>query len=287
MSGEFKSFQEYLVFLKKKAAKLRIDTLQMLTSAGSGHSGGSLSIIEILTALYYGQLESGGIMKYDTEKPGWEGQDYFVLSKGHAAPALYAVLADLGFFPSDEMQHLRKVNAMLQAYPSKKIPGIAMDTGTSAHGLAGSVGLAMSLKADKQPNHVYCLIGDGELQDGLIWESAMVAAHNRLDNLTLIVDLNDLQMDGLIRGIVGVDPIADKFQTFGWKTIPVLDGHDFEELLFAFERALENQRRPSVIVAKTVKGKGVVFAEGKSFYHSEVLSEQELAEAVPKLKQEL
>jgi transketolase len=153
--------------------------------------------------------------------------------------------------------------------------------------MSAAVGLAHTLKLDKQPNRVFCMVGDGELQDGLVWEAAMFAGHHKLDNLVLLVDWNDFQMDGSVRGILGVDPIADKFQAFGWKTIPVWDGHDYEQLLFAYERALENQRRPSVVIAKTVKGKGVAFAENKPSYHAEVLSDQEMAEAIPKLQMEL
>lgn len=282
------SFKDYLLFLKRTAAVLRLDLLECLYGAQSGHLGGSLSALDIMVSLYYGQIPAAGqIMNYDPEKPGWDGQDYFVLSKAHAVPAWYVVLADAGFFPKDELKHLRQLNAMLPSYPSRKVPGIPLCAGTPGQGLSAAVGLAMALKSDRQKNKVFCLAGDGELQDGSVWEAAMVSAQYKLDNLILIVDHNDLQMDGTVRSVVQVDPIADKFQAFGWKTIPVRDGHDFEELIFAFERALENQRRPSVIVARTVKGKGVEFAENKAYYHAEVLSEQEMAEAVPKLKTEI
>jgi len=282
------SFKDYLQFLRRTAAGLRIDLLESLHAAQSGHLGGSLSALDILVALYYGQIPAAGqIMNYDPEKPGWDGQDYFVLSKAHAAPAWYCVLADAGFFPKDELKHLRQLNSIMQAFPSRKVPGIPVCSGTPGHGLAAAVGLAMAVKMDKGKNRVFCLAGDGELQEGLIWEAALVAAQQKLDNLILVVDYNDLQMDGTVRSIVGVEPIADKFQAFGWKTIPVRDGHDYEELIFAFERAMENQRRPSVIVAKTVKGKGVEFAENKAYYHAEVLSDQEMAEAIPKLKIEI
>jgi transketolase len=283
-----KSFQEYLLFLRRTAANLRLDLLETLYAAQSGHLGGSLSAMDILVALYYGQIPaSGPIMNFDPEKPGWDGQDYFVLSKAHAAPAWYCVLADAGFFPKDELKHFRQLNSNLQAFPSRKVPGVPLCSATPGHGLASAVGLATAIKMDKGKNRVFCLAGDGELQDGLIWEAAMVAAQQKLDNLILAVDYNDLQMDGTVRSIVGVEPISDKFQSFGWKIIPVRDGHDFEELIFAFERALENQRRPSVVIAKTVKGKGVEFAENKAYYHAEVLSDQEMAEALPRLKKEI
>ena len=281
------SFKDYLDFLKKKSVELRIDVLESLYAAQSGHLGGSLSALDIMILLYYGQIPTGPIMKYDPEKPGWDGQDYFVLSKAHAAPAWYSILADAGFFPKEELKYFRQLNGLLAAYPSKKVPGIVLCSAGPGHGFSAAAGLAMALKMDRADNRVFCMAGDGELQEGQIWETAMTAAQFKLDNLVLLVDYNDLQMDGTVRSVVGVEPIADKFQAFGWKTIPVRDGHDFEELLFAFERALESQRRPSVIVAKTVKGKGVEFAENKAYYHAEVLSEQEMAAALPKLKAEL
>ena len=281
------SFKDYLEFLKKKSAELRIDVLESLYAAQSGHLGGSLSALDMMIILYYGQIPTGPIMKYDPEKPGWDGQDYFVLSKAHAAPAWYSILADAGFFPKEELKYFRQLNGLLPAYPSKKVPGIVLCSAGPGHGFSAAAGLAMALKMDRAENRVYCMVGDGELQEGQIWETAMTAAQYKLDNMVLLVDYNDLQMDGTVRSVVGVEPIADKFQAFGWKTIPVRDGHDFEELLFAFERALESQRRPSVIVAKTIKGKGVEFAENKAYYHAEVLSEQEMAAALPKLKAEL
>jgi transketolase len=281
------SLQEHLQFLRQLSLSLRMDLLTMLYRAQSGHMGGSLSSIDILSVLYFGQLHSGPLMNYDARKPGWEGQDYFILSKAHAAPAWYAVLAEAGFFPKEELHHLRQLNSLLQPYPLRKIPGVPAGASTPGQGLSTAVGLALALKMDKQPNRVFSLIGDGELQEGTVWEAALMASHNKLDNLVVFVDWNDLQNDGTVRGVVGVEPLADKFQAFGFKTIPVRDGHDTEELLFAVERAFETQRRPSVIVARTVKGKGVAFAENKAFYHSEVLSQQEMAEAIPMLEREM
>lgn len=281
------SFKDHLLFLEKTACRLRVDTLEMLHKAGSGHLGGSLSMVEILVALYYGRLPGGPVMRYDSAKPGWEGQDYFILSKGHAVPAWYAVLADRGFFDKSELDYLRQVNSILQAYPNKKVPGICVSTGAPGFGLSAAVGLAMALKQDKQDNRVFCVVGDGELQEGQVWEALLCAAQYKLDNLVVIVDYNGLQAEGTVRAIVSVEPIADKFQYFGWKTIPVNDGHDFDELLSGMERSLEVTRKPTVIIAKTVKGKGIPFAENKAFYHSEVLSEQEMAEAMPRLMAEL
>ncbi len=274
------SFQDHLRFLQEKAVNARCDIVQMLSKAGSGHLGGSLSCVEMLVALYYGTLSHGSVMRYDVSKPGWDGQDYCVLSKGHASPTLYSILADVGFFPKEELASFRHVNSLLQAFPHKKIPGVVLDSGIAGQGVQSSLGLAMALKMDRRENHVYCLVGDGELQSGTIWEAALIAAHYRLDNLTLLIDYNTLQMDGLVRGIVGIDSVADKFEAFGWKSIPVSDGHNFHDLLLGLEKALETQRRPSVLVCRTIKGKGVPFAENKASYHAEVLSEQELEEAL-------
>lgn len=273
--------------MEKMALRLRIDLLRMLHNSKSGHLGGSLSVIEMMVAVYYGQLPRGPVLKYDPAKPGSEEQDYFVLSKGHASPAWYVTLADLEFFPKDELLGFRQVNSLLQAYPSKKIPGIVLSTGGPAYGLAAAVGLAMSLKADRMHNHVYCLVGDGELQDGQFWEAAMLANQYKLDNLTVLIDWNGLQMDGIVRSVVGIEPIADKLEAFGWKSIPVTDGHNFEDLLIGLERALETQRRPSALVCRTIKGKGVVFAENKSSYHAEVLSDEEMSDALPRLEAQL
>jgi transketolase len=280
------SFSEHINFLNQTAVRLRMDLLHMLHNAGSGHLGGSLSVMDILVALYYGQLSHRVPLNVDPKKPQWEEQDYFILSKGHASAAWYTVLADLGFFDKEELLHFRRINSLLQAYPFQKIPGVPLTSGSPAFGLSSAVGLAMALKMDKQPNRVVCLIGDGELQSGDLWESVLVASQFKLDNLTLIVDWNGLQMDGVVRSVVSVEPVSDKFESFGWKYIPVLDGHNFEDLLLGIEKAYEVQRRPSVILARTVKGKGVPFAEGKPFYHAEVLSEEEMAEAIPNLQRQ-
>ncbi len=281
------SFVEHLAELKKKAVELRIALLNTLHTAQSGHLGGSLSVMEILTACYYGRLGERPVMYFDPAKPGSEEQDYFVLSKGHASAALYTVLADLGFFPMDELKHYRQARSLLQAYPVKKIPGVALSTGTPGYGLAAAMGLAMALKMDKRPNRVICLAGDGELQDGQFWEAVLIGSQYKLDNLTLIVDWNGLQMDGSVRSVVGIEPLADKFESFGWKTVPVTNGHNFEDLLVGIEKAYETQRKPTALIARTVKGKGVAFAENKPFYHAEVLSEEEMEEALPVLEREL
>ena len=281
------SFRDHLKFLKKKALEARINVLKMINKAQFGNTGSSLSSVDILVALYYGEFHDRPVMRLDPKKPGWEGQDYFILSKGHACPALYAILADLGFFDTSELQHVFQLNSMLQGHPVKKIPGVVLNSGSLGHGFSGAMGLALALKADRQPNHVFCLLGDGELQEGSVWEAAMAAAHYKLDNLVAIIDDNELQIEGPTRAVMNVDPIVDKFSAFGWKTVPVRDGHNFEELLSGLERAIEVQRRPAVVVAHTTKGKGVAFAENKSFYHGVPLSDQEMAVALPALEAEL
>jgi len=273
--------------LHKKATQLRIDCLKCIHKAKSGHTGGSLSVMDILTALYYGKLHGRPIMKYDPQKPGWEGQDYFILSKGHAAPALYTVLADVGFFDKSELDYLRQINAMLQGHPVVKIPGVTMTTGSLGQGFAAAHGLALALKMDHAKNHVFTVLGDGELQEGIVWETAMAAAHFKSDNLVAFVDNNELQIDGFTRSVMNVSPIVDKFESFGWKAIPVKNGHDFEELQDAIDRAIQTTRKPTCIVCNTVKGKGVTFAERNVSYHGVALSTQEMAEAIPALERQL
>lgn len=273
--------------LHKKATQLRIDCLKTIHKAASGHTGGSLSAMDILVALYYGELRGQPIMKFDPHKPGWEEQDYFILSKGHAAPALYTVLADLGFFDKNELNYLRQVNAMLQGHPVLKIPGVTMTTGSLGQGFAAAHGLALSLKIDRKKNNVFTMLGDGELQEGIVWETAMSAAHYKSDNLIAFIDNNELQIDGFTRSVMNVEPIVDKFESFGWKAMPVKNGHDFEELLLAIDRAIQTTRKPVAIICSTIKGKGVTFAESKASYHGVALSKEEMAEAIPALEKEL
>lgn len=273
--------------LKQLATKLRIDILEMTSKANSGHVGGSLSVIDILTTLYFGEIDGKPILKTDPKNPDWEQQDYFVLSKGHAAPALYAVLAELGFFSKEELNNLRQVDSLLQGHPVRKIPGVHMTTGSLGQGLSAANGMAMSLKLDKKPNRVYCVMGDGELQEGQIWEAAMTSAHYKLDNLTAFVDNNKLQIDGFCSSIMNVEPIQNKFEGFGWKVIKVMDGNDTDQLIEAVVRAHNITRQPTLILANTIKGKDVCFAENKCSYHGVALSPEELTEAVKYLNEKL
>jgi len=266
--------------LPKKASQLRVSALRMINKSGSGHTGGSMSVMDILVALYYG----GGRGLYGSVNaigPRFgdgkeEDKDYVILSKGHAVPAQYAILADLGYFPADELLHLRQVGALLQGHPCVKIPGIVLATGSLGQGFSAAHGIAMSLKLDKRPNKVFVVLGDGELQEGIVWETAMSAAHYMTDNLIAIVDNNGLQIDGPCRAVMNVEPIQAKFEAFGWKVIKVLDGHDMGQLLDAFDKAKRVTRQPVCIWCMTVKGKGVPFAEGKVSYHGAALSDEEM-----------
>ena len=271
--------------LKKKAAKLRIDALTAIHKANSGHTGGSMSVMDLLVSLYYGEVNGQRLMKYDPVNPQWDQRDFVVLSKGHAAPALYAVLADLGFFDSEELSHLRQVGGLLQGHPVVKIPGVEATTGSLGQGISVAVGLAMAVKMDREDRHVFAFLGDGELQEGQVWEAAMSAAHYKLDNLIAFVDKNNLQIDGPCTSVMNVAPIADKFEAFGWKVIPLVSGHDVEEICYAIDKAKRVSRQPVMILAPTVKGKGVEFAEGKAGYHGVPLSEEEMGAAIPVLQE--
>lgn len=270
--------------LKKLANQFRIDILNMTHKAGSGHASTALSCIDILTMLYFGAIEGEPVMRFDPHKPQWDGRDYFILSKGHGAPALYAILAHLGFFSKEELNHLRQINALLEGHPVNKIPGVEATTGPLGQGLSFGNGIAIALKMDKKPNRVYAVLGDGELQEGQIWEAAMTSVQRKLDNVIAIVDNNKLQQTNFVRAIKPVAPIGQKFTAFGWNVINVADGHDFDELKSAIRRAWKVKLRPTVIVCDTVKGKGVPFVENKAIYHGVPLSKEEMAVAVPILQ---
>lgn len=273
--------------LKKLAAQLRIDVLWAIHKANSGHATTAMSAMEVLTLLYFGDIDSKPIMKYDPKKPQWSERDYFILSKGHGCPALYAILAHLGFFSREELNHLRQINGLLEGHPVNKIPGIEATTGPLGQGLSFGNGIAIALKLDKKPNRVFVLLGDGELQEGQIWEAVMTSSQNKLDNLIAFVDNNKLQQTNFVRAIKNIEPIAPKFAAFGWNTIPVTDGHDFDQLRDAVRRALKVKQRPTVIVCNTIKGKGIPFAENKANYHGVPLSKEEMAVAIPILEKQL
>lgn len=273
--------------LKRLAAQFRIDVLWATHKANSGHPTTAMSAMEILTFLYFGDIAGEPIMKYDSKKPQWSGRDYFILSKGHGCPALYAILAHLGFFPKEELNHFRQLNGLLEGHPVNKIPGVEATTGPLGQGLSFGNGIAIALKLDKKPNRVFTLLGDGELQEGQVWEAVMTSSQNKLDNIIVFVDNNKLQQTNFVRAIKSLEPLAPKFAAFGWNAITVADGHDFEEIRDAVRRALKVRQRPTVIVCNTVKGKGVPFAENKAGYHGVAFSKEEMAVAIPILEKEL
>lgn len=263
--------------LERIAHDLRIDVLKMLTTACSGHTGGSLSSVEIITSLYF------CIMRHDPRRPSWPDRDRFVLSKGHGAPILYAALARCGYFDPSLLTTLRILGSSLQGHPDMKAtPGVDISTGSLGQGLSLANGMALALRLDGRPSRVYALMGDGEVQEGQIWEAAMAAAHYRLDSVCGIVDHNGLQIDGRVEDIMNIGPLMDKWASFGWEVFPV-DGHSIEEIVSALHHAAAVKGKPSVIIAETVKGKGCAFCEGKVEYHGVAPTTEELKCALDEL----
>jgi transketolase len=266
-----------LTRLRDLARQLRRDILVMLHRAGSGHTGGSLSAADIITALFFSK------MRHRVSEPTWPDRDRFVLSKGHAAPAYYAALAQCGYFPKDELLTLRRLGSCLQGHPDCLLtPGVEVSTGSLGQGLSVACGLAMGLRLDQRPSRVYVVMGDGEMQEGQVWEAAMSAAHFKVDNLCALIDANDLQIDGPVAEVMGVAPLAEKFAAFGWHTLEI-DGHDLGQILPALDAAGQVRGRPTVIVCRTVKGKGVSIFEGKAKYHGVAPTDEELAIALREL----
>ena len=265
--------------LRKIANGLRVDILTMLSQAGSGHTGGSLSAIDILTALYYSR------MNHSPENNNNSGRDRFVLSKGHAGPALYAVLADCGYFDKSHLSSLRKIDSILSGHPfAPSTPGVEVSTGSLGQGLSMANGIAIGARLNGETGTVFCMVGDGECQEGQIWEAAMTAAHYKLDNVVAILDNNGLQIDGAVRDIMNIEPIGEKWKAFGWEVIEI-DGHDMPAILDAIDRAEKTKDRPTMIWAHTVKGKGVSFMENKVKYHGVAPSAEELELAVTELSE--
>ncbi|MBD3259711.1 transketolase [Candidatus Woesearchaeota archaeon] len=258
---------------------MRKDILIMCHSANSGHPGGSLSAIDILVCLYY------GFLKHDPKNPKAEDRDRFVLSKGHACPALYAVLADCGYFKHKALLTFRKIDSFLQGHPSRlDTPGIEFSTGSLGQGFSGAVGMALGCMLDKKKNTIYTMLGDGECDEGQVWEAALSAAHYKLDNLIAIVDVNGLQIDGFTKDIMNTEPIAEKFQAFNWNVIEI-DGHDYKQIIAAFEAAQHRKNhKPTVIIARTIKGKGVSFMENKVEWHGKAPNDEELVIALKELE---
>ena len=265
--------------LKEHANNIRKNIVKTVTEAKSGHPGGSLSSVEYATAVYFTQMD---VNKDNLESTN---RDRFVLSKGHASPLLYSVLAERGFIEEEELKTFRKINSRLQGHPSmRKLPGVDMSTGSLGQGLSVAVGMALANKYEGNAHRIYTILGDGECQEGQIWEAAMAAAHYKLDNLLAFVDHNSLQIDGNVRDVMNPTPIDEKFKAFGWNVIALEDGNDIESVVKACEEAKTVSGKPTVIVGKTVKGKGVSFMENQAGWHGVAPSAEQCAQALAELE---
>lgn len=266
--------------LQKIACKVRMGVIEGTFNAKSGHPGGSLSISDTLTYLYFNKLN------VDPKNPEMTDRDRFVLSKGHTAPALYAVLAQKGFFPEEELKTLRHIGAMLQGHPCIHIPGIDMSSGSLGQGISAACGMALAGKIDSRPYKVYTILGDGEIQEGQVWEAAMFASHYKLDNLIAIIDNNGLQIDGSVEDVMSPYPITDKFEAFGWHVI-TMDAHDFDDIDRAFNEAEKISGKPVAIIQKSIKGKGVSFMENQVSWHGSAPNKEQYDIAMAELNAQL
>lgn len=265
--------------LKSKANKIRKDIVRMITEAKSGHPGGSLSAVDVVTALYF------KVMRHNPKDPRWKDRDRFILSKGHAAPLLYAVLAESGYFEVKELLTLRKLGSRLQGHPDmKRLPGVEISTGSLGHGLSVGNGMAIAGKLNKKGYRVYVLLGDGECQEGQVWEAAMTASHYKLDNVTAILDYNGLQIDGPVKDVMNINPISNKWRAFGWYVIEI-NGHDFKEIFYSFEKVKKLKGKPGIIIAHTTKGKGVSFMENVVDFHGKAPTKEQTVQALKELEE--
>jgi transketolase len=266
--------------LEEIARKVRIKILKMLTKAGSGHTGGSLSATDVAVGIYFSKMD------FNPQDPFYKKRDRFILSKGHAAPLLYAIMAEAGYFSLEVLDNLRQIESPLQGHPCcKSLPGVEVSTGSLGQGLSVANGMALGIRLDRNPARVYCILGDGEIQEGQVWEAAMTASHYKLDNLCAVVDNNGLQIDGHVREVMNIEPVKDKWLSFGWHIIEI-DGHNMQEILNALDEAEETRGKPTVIIAHTVKGKGVSIFEGKVEYHGVSPTTEELDKALKELGDE-
>ena len=268
--------KELIKSLEEKGQLLRRDCIKCIGVGVAGHVGGSCSSADLVAALYFHKL------KLDPKNPEWEGRDYFLLSKGHVAILQYSALAERGFFPVDDLPHCKDIGFYLQGHPHLGTPGIEAGTGSLGQGLSLGLGMAIGLKLDEKPNRVYVLVGDGEMDEGQIWEAAMAAGAKKMNNLCAIIDNNGLQAQGFIKDRLNSEPIADKWRAFGWNVIEI-DGHNMEQILTALDDAEKCTDKPTAIVAHTVKGKGVSFAENKAGYHNKALTQEEYDQALAEL----
>ena len=263
--------------LKQKAVQYRKDILETLNRAGSGHPGGSLSAVEILISLYEYK------MNHKPQDPHWEDRDRLIISKGHITPGVYVTLAHQGYFPKAELKTFRQFKSRLQGHVHTKVPGIEFNTGSLGHGLSVANGIAKGAKMLNKSFNIFCLLGDGEIQEGSIWEAAMSASHYKLDNVCAIVDYNKIQENGLVSDIKNLEPLTDKWRSFGWH-VEAIDGHDFQEIMNALDVFDKIKNKPTVIIANTIKGKGVSFMEGDNKWHGKSPNDEQLTKALAELE---
>jgi transketolase len=262
--------------LEAKAKQIRRLIIKMLAKAGSGHPGGSLSAADLITALYF------KVLKHRSGEPRWPDRDRFHLSKGHCCPLWYAVLAESGYFPEKELWTLRQLGSILQGHPDRRTPGVDVASGSLGQGLSVAVGMCLAAKIDRKSYRVYVLMGDGEIQEGNIWEAAMAASHYKCDNLCAILDYNGFQIDGKVKDIMDLEPLVAKWQAFGWNTVEI-DGHNMQEILSAYEQAAATRGKPTIIIAHTIKGKGVSFMENVVDFHGRAPTKEEAEKALKEL----
>ena len=270
--------KDLILELKQKAKELRKEIIEMVYRAQSGHPGGSLSEIDVLVALYYHKL------RIDPKNPGLENRDRFILSKGHASPGIYAVLADKGYFPKSEFEGFRKINRMLQGHPELSTPGIEFAGGSLGQGISFSLGVAIAGKLDKKDYKVYAMIGDGESQEGIVWEATMAAAYHKLDNLIVILDKNQVQETGKTKEVMDIGDVKSKWKAFGWNVIEI-NGHDMQQIVSALDKASKlKNKKPTIIVSNTIKGKGVSFMELNYKFHGKAPNEEEYKKAIEEIE---
>jgi transketolase len=263
--------------LEEKAKQIRRLIIQMLAKAGSGHPGGSLSSADLITALYF------TVLKHNPKDPKWPQRDRFHMSKGHCCPLWYAALAEAGYFPKDMLFTLRQLGSILQGHPDRRTPGVDVCSGSLGQGLSVALGMSLAAKIDKKDYRVYVLMGDGEIQEGNIWEAAMACSHYKCDNLCAILDYNGFQIDGKVKDVMGLEPLRDKWCSFGWHTIEI-DGHNIKEILAAYDEAKTVKGKPSIIIAHTIKGKGVSFMENVCDFHGRAPTKDEAEKALKELE---
>ncbi|MFZ5988235.1 MAG: transketolase [Bacillota bacterium] len=267
--------------LRRYSTIIRKHIIEAVYRAESGHPGGSLSSADIVTVLYFNE------MRVDPKNPGWEDRDRFVLSKGHCSPALYGALAEKGFFPKEELLKFRHIESFLEGHPSMRyVPGVDMSTGSLGQGISAAVGMAIAGKLDKKDYYVYALLGDGEIQEGQVWEALMSAAHYKLDNLIAFLDYNHLQIDGDIREVMSPEPVGDKIRAFGWNVVTI-DGHDYFKIIEAISKAKQSDGKPTMIIAETIKGKGVSFMENQAGWHGSPPNKEQRDKAIAELDEVL